>query len=100
MSNETGFTPGPLGWSEWVDGDGWQIDTVPTTPEQAATQDPLAIVFSSDADARLFAFAPELVEALEQFQAWAEQIQNDEDRVPLDLRLAAAALLARIKEAH
>lgn len=48
-----------------------------------------------NADARLIAAAPELLAALRAAEEWAEHIEDDESRVPVDVRLAMRAAIAR-----
>lgn len=47
------------------------------------------------ANARLIAAAPELLAALRAAEEWAEHIEDDESRVPVDVRLAMRAAIAR-----
>jgi hypothetical protein len=43
----------------------------------------------------LIAAAPELLAALRAAEEWAEHIEDDESRVPVDVRLAMRAAIAR-----
>ena len=47
------------------------------------------------ANAHLIAAAPELLAALRAAEEWAEHIEDDESRVPVDVRLAMRAAIAR-----
>ena len=47
------------------------------------------------ANARLIAAAPELLAALRAAEEWAEHIEDDESRVPVDVRLAMRAAIAK-----
>lgn len=47
------------------------------------------------ANAHLIAAAPELLAALLAAEEWAEHIEDDESRVPVDVRLAMRAAIAK-----
>lgn len=49
----------------------------------------------ADANAALIAAAPELLAALRAAEVWAEHIEDDESRVPVDVRLAMRAAIAK-----
>jgi hypothetical protein len=75
-------------WSER--GQYWFIDH-----EQGGEGYTLTKLNCEEADACLIAAAPDLLAALRAAEEWAEHIEDDESRVPVDVRLAMRAAIAK-----
>lgn len=95
MTNETKHTPGP--WKLDGAANTGDLDIVATTGRITMLDCEISEV-SEDvltANAHLIAAAPELLAALRAAEEWADYIDDDESRVPVDVRLAMRAAIAR-----
>lgn len=96
----TPYTPGP-----WIN-DGTEICAYPDPENSKSYIAPVCFMEPNwDAEigafnARLIAAAPDLMRLLIEMEDWAEQIDDEESRMPCALREEARAILATIRGAR
>ena len=96
MTNETKHTPGP-----------WHRNIKPAThyntifAERNTHVTRLAVEGKTaeevEANCALIVAAPDLLAALRAAEEWAEHIEDDENRVPIDVRLAMRDAIAKAR---
>ena len=99
MTNETKHTPGPWevtdntadGYGQLVVDSMHGAVAICYTAERGIPGAPS----ECGANAHLIAAAPELLAALRAAEEWADYIDDDENRVPIDMRLAMRAAIAK-----